>query len=62
MTSVTPRPTSGRIDTADHHDPTWHIHDVADDFKLLDAWRLPVAGARKAPYETAGAGCGPDVS
>jgi len=45
MTSVTPRPTSGRIDTADHHDPTWHIHDVAGDFKLLDAWRLPVAGA-----------------
>ena len=36
---------SGRINTADHHDPAWHIHEVAQDFELIDAWKLPVAGA-----------------
>ena len=35
---------SGRIDTGDHHDPEWHIHEVAQDFQLIDAWKLPVAG------------------
>jgi len=39
-------PTSGRIDTADHFDPEWHIHEVAHDFELIDAWRLPVTGTR----------------
>lgn len=36
--------TGGRIDPADHHDPAWHIHGVAHDFELIDAWRLPVVG------------------
>ena len=38
-------PTGGRIDPALHADPAWHIHAVANDFVLIDAWRLPVAGA-----------------
>jgi len=37
-------PDSGRIDPAEHHDPTWHINDVAHDFDLIDAWKLPVGG------------------
>ena len=36
---------SGRIDTADHADPSWHIHEAAHDFDLIDAWRLPAEGA-----------------
>jgi len=43
MSDATTR--SGRIATVDHHDPAWHIHEVAADFQLIDAWRLPVAGA-----------------
>ena len=38
-------PTGGRIDPALHADPAWHIHTVAHDLVLIDAWRLPVAGA-----------------
>lgn len=38
-------PESGRIDPSDHHDAAWHIHDVASDFQLIDAWKLPVAGS-----------------
>ena len=37
-------PNSGRIDTTDHHDPAWHVHEVAKDFELIDAWKLPAAG------------------
>lgn len=36
---------AGRIDPSDHHDPAWHIHDIANDFQLIDAWKLPVAGS-----------------
>jgi len=38
-------PEGKRIDTADHHDPEWHINEVAKDFQLIDAWKLPVAGS-----------------
>ena len=45
MSSTTP--TGGRIDPADHNNPAWHIHEVAHDFELIDAWRLPVAGGEE---------------
>lgn len=34
-----------RIDPAEHHRDHWHIHDVANDFQLIDAWALPAAGS-----------------
>lgn len=37
-------PEGKRIATANHYDPDWHIHEVAKDFQLIDAWQLPVAG------------------
>lgn len=37
-------PEAGRIDPSDHHDPAWRIHDIASDFQLIDAWKLPVTG------------------
>lgn len=43
MTTITD--SGGRIDTADHADPDWHVHEVASDFELIDAWRLPVSGS-----------------
>ncbi len=34
-----------RIDTAAHNDRTWHIHELAGDFQLIDAWQLPTTGS-----------------
>ncbi len=39
------RSTEGkRISVSDHNDPAWQVHQVVDDFELIDAWRLPVSG------------------
>jgi Protein of unknown function (DUF2867) len=35
----------GRLPTSDHRDLPWKIHDVAPDFRLIDAWALPATGS-----------------
>lgn len=47
MDTSTRPPQGKRIATASHHDHKWHIHRVAPDFQLIDAWQLPVAGNYK---------------
>jgi hypothetical protein len=35
---------SGMLDKADHTSKPWRIHEIANDFQLLDVWALPTPG------------------
>ncbi|MGV0794936.1 DUF2867 domain-containing protein [Mycolicibacterium sp. XJ1819] len=35
---------SGAVDTAEHTAQPWRIHQIADDFQVLDVWALPTPG------------------